>query len=59
MFLDGFTFRGFVEECRAEHTRRMKDFDPELLQPHFLPRLAGIALVRLWTPAGAAREKDA
>ena len=59
VFLDGFTFRGFVEECRAEHVRRMKDFDPELLQPHFLPRLAGIALAALRTPAGAAREKGA
>jgi hypothetical protein len=59
VFLDGFTFRGFVEECCAEHARRMKDFDPELLQPHFLPRLAGIALVRLWTPSGATREKGA
>jgi hypothetical protein len=59
VFLDGFTFRGFVEECRAEHARRMKDFDPELLQPHFLPRLAGIALAGLRPPAGAAREKRA
>jgi hypothetical protein len=44
VFLDGFTFRGFVEECRAEHLRRMRDFDAELLQPRLLPRLAGIAL---------------
>ena len=61
VFLDGFTFRGFVEECRAEHARRMKDFDPELLQPHFLPRLAGLALAGL-RPLGAtrtAREKRA
>ena len=61
VFLDGFTFRGFVEECRAEHARRMKDFDPELLQPHFVPRLAGIALagLRLGNRAGAAREERA
>jgi len=60
VFLDGFTFRGFVEECRAEHARRMAGFDPDLLQPHFLPRLAGIALagLRMSTRAGAAREKS-
>jgi hypothetical protein len=47
VFLDGFTFRGLVEECRAEHARRMEGFDPELLQPHFLPKLAGVALAAL------------
>jgi hypothetical protein len=47
VFLDGFTFRGFVEECRAEHLRRMKDFDAELLQPRLLPKLAGMALAGL------------
>ena len=61
VFLDGFTFRSFVEECRAEHARRMKDFDPELLQPHFLPRLAVIALtgLRLGNRADAAPEERA
>jgi len=60
VFLDDFTFRGFVEECRSEHVRRMEGFDPALLQPHFLPRLAGIALtgLRLSTRAGASREKS-
>jgi len=60
VFLDGFTLRGFVEECRSEHARRMAGFDPALLQPHFLPRLAGIALagLRLSTRAGAVREKS-
>jgi len=59
VFLDGFTLRGFVEECRAEHARRMRGFDPALLQPHFLPRLAGIALagLRLSTRVSAVREK--
>jgi hypothetical protein len=47
VFLDGFTFRNFVEECYAEHARRMGEFDPDLLQPRFLPRLAGIALAGL------------
>jgi hypothetical protein len=44
VFLDGFTFRGFVAECYAEHQRRMAEFEPDLLQPRFLPRLASIAL---------------
>ena len=47
VFLDGITFRGFVEECRAEHLRRMKDFDAELLQPRLLPKLAGMTLAGL------------
>jgi hypothetical protein len=61
VFLDGFTLRGFVEECRAEHVRRMAGFDCDLLQPHFLPKLAGIALagLRLGTRGGATRGKSA
>ena len=61
VFLDGFTLRGFVEECRAEHARRMAGFDCDLLQPHFLPKLAGIALagLRLGTRGGATRGKSA
>jgi hypothetical protein len=55
VFLDGFTLRGFVEDCRAEHARRMEEFDPELLRPRFLPRLAGVALAGL--PLGAAARK--
>jgi hypothetical protein len=50
VFLDGFSFRGFVEECHAEHLRRMKDFDSELLQPRLLPKMAGIALAGLRLP---------
>jgi len=50
MFLDGFGFRRFVEECYSENARRMSLFDPALLQPRFLPRLADAALagLRLW-----------
>ena len=61
VFLDGFTLRGFVEECRTEHARRMAGFDPDLLQPHLLPKLAGIALagLRLGSRGGNAREKSA
>jgi hypothetical protein len=47
VFLDGFSFRALVEECCAEHARRMAAFDPDLLQPRFLPRLAALALVGL------------
>jgi hypothetical protein len=57
-FLDGFTLRGFVEACYAEHNRRMNAFDPDLLQPGLLPKLAGIALagLRLGTRMRAARD---
>ena len=44
VFLDGFTFRRFVEECYAENARRMADFGTDLLRPRFLPALAGAAL---------------
>lgn len=44
VFIDGFSLRGFVEECCSEHARRMRAFDARLLQPRFLPRLAAIAL---------------
>jgi len=47
IFIDGFSLRNCIEECCAEHARRMQAFDPELLQPHFLPRLAAIALAGL------------
>jgi hypothetical protein len=50
MFLEGFSFQKFVEECYAENARRMGIFDPNLLQPRFLPRMAEAALsgLRLW-----------
>ena len=44
VFLDGFTFRRFVEECYSENARRMSDFETDLLRPRFLPSLAGAAL---------------
>jgi len=51
MFLDGFNFRSFLEDCYAENSRRMSSFDPELLRPSFLPQLAEVALkaLRLWS----------
>jgi hypothetical protein len=51
MFLDGFNFRRFLEDCYAENRRRMSAFEPELLQPSFLPQLAEVALkaLRLWS----------
>jgi len=50
MFLDGFTFRRFLEDCYGENARRMKEFDRELLRPSFLPALADVALtsLRVW-----------
>jgi hypothetical protein len=44
IFLDGFTFRRFVEACHAENARRMAEFAPDLLQPRLLPALSGTAL---------------
>ncbi|MEC4589656.1 hypothetical protein VPG91_01540 [Nitrospirillum amazonense] len=59
MFLDGFSFRGFVEDCYRENARRMSVFDPDLMQPRLLPAIADVALrgLRLWNrgrpaPAG-------
>jgi len=51
VFLDGFTFRGFLEDCYGENRRRMSEFDPEMLTPSFLPQLAETALaaLRLWS----------
>lgn len=51
MFLDGFNFRRFLEDCYAENGRRMSSFDPELLRPGFLPQLAKTALkaLQLWS----------
>ena len=44
VFLDGFTFRDFVNECWAEHSRRMAAFDPDLPLPRLLPTVARVAL---------------
>jgi hypothetical protein len=51
MFLDGFNFRRFLEDCYSENSRRMSVFAPELLRPSFLPQLADVALkaLRLWS----------
>ncbi len=51
IFLEGFTFRRFLEDCYSENRRRMGAFDPELLRPSFLPQLAETALgaLRLWS----------
>lgn len=50
MFLEGFSFRQFVENCYRENARRMSVFDPALLQPRLLPAVADMALagLRLW-----------
>ncbi len=51
LFLDGFTFRRFLADCYSENRRRMAEFEPEMIKPSFLPRLAGTALsaLRLWS----------
>jgi hypothetical protein len=50
MFLEGFSFRQFVEECYRENARRMSVFDPALLQPRLLPAIADMAAsgLRIW-----------
>jgi hypothetical protein len=50
MFLDGFSFARFVEDCYRENARRMSVFDPDLMQPRLLPGIAGLAVrgLRLW-----------
>jgi hypothetical protein len=50
MFLDGFSFRQFVEDCYRENARRMSAFDPDLMQPKLLPSIADLAVrsLRLW-----------
>lgn len=50
MFLDGFSFRRFVEECYRENARRMSEFDPDLMQPRLLPAIANLAVrgLRVW-----------
>ncbi|MGH8117987.1 MAG: ferritin-like domain-containing protein [Rhodanobacteraceae bacterium] len=55
MFLEGFSFRGFLEGCYQENARRMQAFDPDLMQPRFLPAVAGLALrgMRAWDRARA------
>ena len=50
MFLDGFSFRQFVEDCYRENARRMSAFDPDLMQPRLLPAIADLAArgLRVW-----------
>ena len=50
MFLDGFSFRQFVENCYRENARRMSVFNPDLMQPRLLPAIADLAVrgLRLW-----------
>jgi hypothetical protein len=61
LFLDGFSFRRFVEECYGENARRMGIFDAKLLQPRFLPALAETALsgLRLWDRMRPGLRNDA
>jgi hypothetical protein len=47
VFLEGFTLRGLLEACVAEHARRMAEFDPALLRPRLLPWAGGVVLAGL------------
>jgi hypothetical protein len=54
IFIDGFSLPALIEVCCAEHRRRVEVFDPDLLRPHFLPRLAAAALAGMrWSSAVA------
>jgi hypothetical protein len=57
MFLDGFSFRQFVEDCYRENARRMSQFEPDLMQPRLLPAIADLALrgLRVWEFGRAQR----
>jgi hypothetical protein len=59
MFLDGFNFRRFLEDCYSENSRRMSAFEPELLRPSFMPQLADAALraLRLWNARSSLRAR--
>lgn len=61
VFLDGFSLRRLIAECRGENARRMDDFDGELLRPRLIPALAGLALamMRIPAPSRAVREERA
>ncbi|GBR44499.1 hypothetical protein [Neokomagataea thailandica] len=50
LFLDGFSFRGFVDDCYRENARRMQAFNPALMQPRLLPGIADLALrgLKVW-----------
>ena len=61
MFLDGFSFQNFVEDCVRENSRRMGAFDPALMQPRLLPSMASLALsgMRIWDRARPHLRKSA
>src|SRR5712691_1845716 len=61
MFLDGFNFRSFLEDCYAENSRRMSAFELPLLRPSFMPQLADAALraLRLWNARANLRPRFA
>ncbi|TLU74327.1 hypothetical protein [Lichenicoccus roseus] len=50
MFLDGFSFQRFVEDCVNENARRMGELNQQLMQPRLLPSMASLALqgLRVW-----------
>ncbi|MBU6478262.1 MAG: ferritin-like domain-containing protein [Xanthomonadaceae bacterium] len=59
VFLEGFSFRQFVEDCYRENARRMNVFDPDLMQPRLLPSIADMALrgMKAWDAARFWRKR--
>ena len=55
VFLEGFTLRSFIEECCVEHERRMREFDPDLLQPVSCPDWRQSPLPGFGWAAGSVR----
>ena len=54
VLLNGSHFRGFVQQCCAEHARRMAGFDYDLLLPRLLPTVAGVVLAGRRLPPSVA-----
>jgi hypothetical protein len=54
VLLNGSHFRGFAQQCCAEHARRMVGFDYDLLLPRLLSTVAGVVLAGRRLPPSVA-----
>jgi hypothetical protein len=54
VLLNGSHFRGFAQQCCAEHARRMAGFDYDLLLPRLLSTVAGVVLAGRRLPPSVA-----